>query len=85
MPAALERVVYRIVRTYVESAGKSGALVADVSVARQQHAVIVDLGHDGPTISDLTDIEDRVGAVGGTWRATQQLSGHRATAVLPCE
>jgi signal transduction histidine kinase len=84
MSPEMERVVFRIVRTYVETAGQAGALTADVSVARRDGCIVVDLEHDGSSVGDLIDIEDRVGAVGGTWRATPQPSGHRATAVLPC-
>jgi signal transduction histidine kinase len=84
LPNALQRLAYRLVRTYCELAGQAGATIITVSLGQRGGELVVSFVHDGDAVADAVDIEDRVGAVGGRWTTSADDAGCSAEAVIPC-
>lgn len=65
-PLPVERAIYTLVTSLLHRAESLGASAVRVSLGESQHPLIATICHDGSGAGiDLTDAEDRVGAVGG--------------------
>ena len=80
LPNHVQRLAFRVVRTYCELVSRAGATIIAVNLLRHGADLVVSFEHDGGDAGDTVDIEDRVGAVGGRWTATTGA----AEAVVPC-
>jgi signal transduction histidine kinase len=78
----VERVVYRVVMAFSEVAALVGARRVGAVVSTTDDGVRLELDHDGATCGDLTDVEDRVGAIGGIWTLTSHAGHHLGVAAI---
>jgi signal transduction histidine kinase len=76
--APVESAAYFVVS---ESLRRSGDGDVAVSARRDNGRLLIDLETAGGSVGSTTDLEDRVGAVGGTLTMT----GHQLSVELPCE
>jgi signal transduction histidine kinase len=78
----VETAAYLVAATAIEAATTGSASHITIAVARRDGAIIVDITHDGAAATaDLTHLDDRVGAAGGSLVVTP----NHITAELPCE
>jgi signal transduction histidine kinase len=78
----VETAAYVVASTAIDAATGASADHVAIAVARGDGAITVDITHDGTdAITDLTRLDDRVGAAGGSL----VVAPNRITAELPCE
>ena len=79
---AVEAAAYHVVCETVRRAGPTGATVRAV---RDDGRLMLSIDTDDAPTGDLVDLDDRVGALGGTLRVERSGRGSRVVAELPCE
>ena len=81
LPPAVESAAYFVIS---EAPSVSGAQSARVRAAVEDGTLRIDLRLDGAHDADLTELEDRVGAVDGTLAAAVSAGSVHLTAEIPC-
>jgi signal transduction histidine kinase len=77
---AVETAAYLVV---AETLDRTAPVQADVEASRLGNELVVEVWSDGRPTEPFTDLEDRVGALGGRLAVTDD-QGVRVRAVLPC-
>ena len=81
LPRAVESAAYFVIS---EAPSVSGARAARVRAAVEDGLLRIDLRLEGAHDADLTELEDRVGAVDGTLTADFRDGSVHVTAEIPC-
>jgi signal transduction histidine kinase len=81
---SVNRVVYSVVRSILENPATSSATRVAVDVTFGD-AVNLTICVEGATVPGSADIEDRIGALGGTWLRRDSADGTTCEASIPCE
>jgi signal transduction histidine kinase len=81
---SVNRVVYSTVRSILENPATSSAMRVLVDV-KFGDAVNLTIRVEGATVARSADIEDRIGALGGTWMTCDSADGTTCEASIPCE
>jgi signal transduction histidine kinase len=78
---AVEATAYHVVS---ESVRRAGPTEATVRAVRENGRLVISIDTAAPPAGDLVDLDDRVGAVGGTLRVERSAGESRIVAELPC-
>lgn len=81
---SVNRVVYSTVRSVLENPATSSAVRVVVDV-KFGDAVNLTISVEGATLASLADVEDRIGALGGSWMTCDSVDGTTCEARIPCE
>jgi signal transduction histidine kinase len=78
---AVETTAYHVVCEAVRRAGQTEATVRAV---RENGRLVLSIDTADPPVGDLVDLDDRVGAIGGTLRVERSNGKSHVVAELPC-